>query len=172
MTKVGRFVIDIADLLARPGSTKNVRAAAEVQGLAVGMSRVVPGTEVVLDVRLDSVVEGIHASGIARAEVSEECRRCLTGRTREASVAVDELFPASPDEGGYGLTGASLDLEPLVRDAVLLALPLDPLCRDDCRGLCPVCGEDRNQVSCGHEAAPTDVRWAPLGALRKKMTED
>ena len=70
------------------------------------------------------------------------------------------------EEETYPLLGDQLDLQPLARDAVLLNLPQVPLCREDCAGLCPVCGADRNDEPCGCEVEAGDPRWATLDALR------
>lgn len=135
------------------------------------------GAEVLLDLRLESVAEGILVSGAARAEAVGECARCLV-EIRQAVVAdLRELF-AFPDS----LTAATteedelprlhddlLDLEPLVRDEVVLALPLAPLCRPDCAGLCAGCGERLDQLEPGHSHEILDSRWAALVA---KFAED
>ncbi|HWS47003.1 MAG TPA: DUF177 domain-containing protein, partial [Acidimicrobiia bacterium] len=82
------------------------------------------------------------------------------------TVHVDELFEPAPLEGEtYALDDDVVDLEPLVRDALVLELPAVPLCRDDCRGLCPSCGIDRNAATCDCAADDIDPRWAPLRSL-------
>jgi uncharacterized protein len=80
---------------------------------------------------------------------------------------VRELYePGSDGEETYPLYGDQLDLALLARDAVVLELPQVPLCREDCQGLCPYCGANRNEIDCGHDLVPTDPRWAALDALR------
>jgi uncharacterized protein len=71
------------------------------------------------------------------------------------------------DEETYPLVGEHLDLRPLVRDALLLELPIAPLCRDDCRGLCPTCGADLNEGTCACEDPTSDPRWSVLDRLRQ-----
>lgn len=138
------------------------------------LARVGANTELQVDLRLDALVDGIHASGAVAGDVVMACRRCLAELAREVSAEVDEVFltpaEAQSDEE-YLVVENEIDLAPMLRDAMVLALPLNPLCRDDCLGLCPVCGADRNRVACGHEASPSDVRWGPLGDLRRRMTE-
>jgi uncharacterized protein len=81
-------------------------------------------------------------------------------------VHVDELFEEDPVEGEtYRLDHDALDLQPLVRDALVLDLPHTPLCGPECRGLCPNCGTDRNTSSCDCETHDTDPRWAALRSL-------
>ena len=88
-----------------------------------------------------------------------KCRRCLAPASGPLEVPVRELYTEDGDgEETYPLVGDEMDLEPLVRDAVLLELPLAPLCRPDCLGLCPFCGVNRNEEACSCEA-PTDPRW-------------
>jgi len=93
---------------------------------------------------------------------------------RALEVEVDELFlhRGEGHEGEtYEIAGETIDLVPLVRDAIVLALPMNPLCRADCKGLCPVCGADRNRVDCGHTGERVDIRWGPLAGLREQMEE-
>ena len=104
--------------------------------------------------------------GAVRVSWEGECRRCTGRATGELEAEVRELFEEDSDpETTYPLRGDQLDLERLARDAVLLELPAAPLCREDCRGLCPSCGADWNEGPCGCEPAP-DPRWAALDALR------
>jgi uncharacterized protein len=123
-----------------------------------------------VDVILEVAVGGIAVTGEVRGPWWGECRRCL--RRVEGTVAADvrELYrPAGSDEDEeetYLLGLDHLDLRPLARDAILLELPLAPLCRPDCAGLCPVCGTDRNEALCDCDTAPRDVRWAALDVLR------
>ena len=99
------------------------------------------------------------------------CRRCATTVAGTLAIPVHERFAdetvagADLDEELYPIADDELDLGPLVRDAVVLELPMAPLCREDCAGLCPQCGADRNEGDCAC-VAPTDPRWANLDALR------
>ncbi len=127
--------------------------------------------EVDVDVVLSVVGGGIEAVGHIKAPWRGECRRCLGPVTGELDVPVRELYrprlgdDAGEDEDTYPLSGELLDLKPLARDALLLDLPLAPLCRIDCAGLCPRCGIDRNEVACDCPAGTGDPRWAGLDAL-------
>lgn len=125
-------------------------------------------------------MEGVLVTGTATAVLTGECVRCLEPITEEISVDLQELYvyddePGTPEEddeeGIRRLEGDSLDLEPVLRDAVVIALPFQPLCRDDCPGLCPECGarldEDPDHA---HEAA-IDPRWAALAALTTEQEE-
>ena len=104
------------------------------------------------------------------APVTGECARCLTPVSDTVSVPVTELFAypdsateqTSEEDEVSHLVGDMLDLEPLVRDALVLDLPLSPLCRDDCRGLCAGCGERLDDLPADHTHTMTDPRWAAL----------
>ena len=128
------------------------------------------GEVIVLDVRLESVVEGVLVSGTAVATVTGQCARCLDLLTDRLEVELTELFAypettteatTDPDEVSRVVDGL-VDLEPVVRDAVLLALPQAPLCSEDCPGLCPECGGKRAELSPDHRHEKMDPRWAAL----------
>lgn len=167
--------VGIADLLGRPGASKQVNLRAEVEGLAVPMARVREGTALDLDLRLDSLLEGILVSGSVRGDLALACRRCAAEVSGTLAVEVSEVFAfegAPAEEDQYRVAGETLELEAMVRDAIVLELPLNPLCRPDCRGLCPECGEDRNRLDCGHGRGSGDARWAPLERLRGFLGAD
>jgi uncharacterized protein len=130
-------------------------------------------------VRLESVVEGVLVSGTASAMVSGECARCLDLVTDRLEVQLTELF-AYPETATDGTTDPDevsrvvddlVDLEPVVRDAVLLALPQAPLCQEDCLGLCPECGGKRAELGTDHRHEIMDPRWAAL-KQRVRGTEE
>ena len=160
------FRVGVTDLLHQPGARKHEHLEAELGDLAVTGSRVTDGSPVVVDVTLESVHEGVLASGTIDVEWAGECRRCLNPATGELHAEFQELFEEDPTEGdSYPLTHEQVDLEPLARETVLLELPQAPLCKDDCLGLCARCGADLNEGPCDCEPEP-DPRWAALDALR------
>ncbi|HMC38403.1 MAG TPA: DUF177 domain-containing protein [Acidimicrobiales bacterium] len=143
-----------------------------IGGLKVADSQVLDDSEVEADVHLDSVDGGIEVSGLIDAPWVGECRRCLKPVGGELRAEVRELYrprppgePPDQDEETYPLRGELLDLRPLVRDAILLELPIAPLCRPDCAGLCPTCGADLAEGPCECPAPGADPRWAALDAL-------
>jgi uncharacterized protein len=163
------LVISVADLLIHPGVQQRVSVEGELPDLAVSASGVPPGDAVRADLVLESTGSAVVASGTVRAPWVGECRRCLGEVTGEAVADVREVFERHPTEGEtYLLDGDEVDLEPLLRDAVLLALPIAPLCADDCGG--PEPGAYR--VTAGDAADPadrsgaSDPRWAALDQLR------
>jgi uncharacterized protein len=167
MSSRSPWVVQVADLLRRPGETRDDVIEAPLDGLAVISSRVPDGEPVRLDGQLQSVNEGIVLKGTVEAPWTGECRRCLRPVTGRLSVDVLEVFEDEPTEGETSkLDGVQIDLEPLVREAVLLDLPLAPLCREDCAGLCVECGALRDEVDCGHGVGDVDPRWGALEELR------
>jgi uncharacterized protein len=128
---------------------------------------VTEGSDLELDYRLESVIEGVLVSGIASGNATGECARCLQPITEHLEVDFQELYEypdAINDEDSLRLEGDLLDLEPVVRDAVVLALPLAPLCKEDCLGLCPQCGVDLNKEP-NHQHDIVDQRWQALQGL-------
>ncbi|MEJ3658816.1 YceD family protein [Actinomycetes bacterium KLBMP 9759] len=139
-------------------------------GIGLETIGVVPGSPVELDVRLESVTEGVYVSGTAHAAVEGECARCLDPVTDDVTVDIQELF-AYPDSVTDETTDEDelprvveelVDVEQTVRDAIVLALPLAPLCGPDCRGLCPECGEKWAVLAPDHGHETLDPRWAAL----------
>ncbi|WP_459968870.1 YceD family protein [Nocardioides pyridinolyticus] len=168
------LVLDTRELGRRPGSqhqvTRSVPAPAD---LGIEVLHVPEGAPVELDLRLEAVVEGVLVTGTASAELAGECARCLEPIDDEIDVRFQELFVyddqdySSEDDEVSKLEDDLLDLEPLLRDAVVLALPFQPLCEDDCPGLCPECGARlKDDPDHAHEE-PVDPRWGKLQELQQ-----
>lgn len=158
--------IDVKDLLRHPGSSRTLEFAEAIGGLRTELAYVPEDRPLGGRLLMESVVEGVLASGPLSGVMVLRCARCLATTETEFSVEVQELFApgATADDDEYQLVEGILDLEPMIRDAVLLSMPLAPLCRPDCLGLCERCGGDRNagECSCPPEVDP---RWAPLIGL-------
>jgi uncharacterized protein len=174
------LVLDTKDLPHRPGAMRVVtRSVPAPEGLGLEMIGVPVGAELDLDLRMEYVTEGILVSGTACAPLAGECGRCLRPVTDELDVDVQELFAfarsatdETTDEDEVGrMQGDLIDLEPVLRDAVVLALPNHPLCRDDCPGLCPECGVHRDDLPADHSHGQVDARWAALTTLNMKNEE-
>ncbi|GAB2833416.1 DUF177 domain-containing protein [Actinoallomurus bryophytorum] len=174
------FVIDTLILGRRPGSMrKDSYAVPAPADLGVEMVSVPEGTEIELDFRLEAVMEGVLVSGTARASLAGECARCLDPLTSSIEVEFQELYVysdtrsgESADEDERRLEGDLIDLEPVVRDAMVLALPLSPLCRDDCPGLCTDCGVRLADAGPDHHHDAVDPRWAALQGMLDQRQED
>ena len=158
--------IPLAAALRHPGNARPVVVAAELDGLSGIAAEVAAGSPVAVDLMLERVPEGIVVRGTLTAAWNAACSRCLEPVAGEISVHVDELFETHPLEGEtYKLDDDVIDLEPMVRDALLLDLPLAPLCADDCAGLCATCGVNRNVTHCECVTQEIDPRWAALRSL-------
>jgi uncharacterized protein len=163
------LVLDTRELGRRAGAMRRLRrtVAAPVDwGLEI--VRVPAGADVELDLRLESVMDGVLVTGAATAPVTAECGRCLEPVTDTLQVDVQELFayePAPDDPEAPTVEGDFLDLTELLRDAVVLALPLNPVCDDGCAGLCPSCGGKLADLGDEHTHDILDPRWAALDAL-------
>jgi DUF177 domain-containing protein len=161
--------IDVRDLVGHPGQSREVRVDEPVEGLSTGLATVPEDSPVEAALLLESVVEGILVSGPLRGSMRLSCARCLKTFEQPFDVSVNELFiPGRADDGDeYPLPDdGAIDIEPMVRDAVVLSMPFSPLCRPDCQGLCERCGGDRNLGECTCGPAPADPRWEALGEIR------
>jgi uncharacterized protein len=138
-------------------------------GFGLDVISIPEGAPLQLSLRLESVVEGVLVSGSCRGKATGECVRCLDPLTLELELLVQELYayPGSASAEASEIAQLEddlIDLEPLLRDAVVLALPLQPLCREDCPGLCATCGA-RLADDPTHEHVEIDPRWAGLEQL-------
>ena len=166
-------MLDTRELGRRPGSQREVsRTVLAPSDLGIEVLGVPEGSQVELDLRLEAVMEGVLVTGTARAGLAGECARCLEPISDEVEVRFQELFvyedqDVDPDEEleVSTLQNDLVDLEPLLRDAVVLALPFQPLCQDDCPGLCPECGARLADDPDHAHDAPVDPRWAALSEL-------
>ena len=158
------LVVDVHELLEGPRKRKAIALAAQVAGLDFGMSHASP--EISLDLVAESIEGGIWVEGTVTGSYEAECRRCLTSVDRSFGYEAAELYrpPGEVWEEGYVIKETTIDLEPLVRDAVLINLPQNPLCRQDCAGLCPKCGRNLNDEPHSH-GPDIDSRWSALKDL-------
>lgn len=169
------LVLDTRELGRRPGSQREVtRSVPAPADLGIEVLGVPEGSQVELDLRLEAVMEGVLVTGTARAALAGECVRCLEPVGEELEARFQELYVydgdrdagvEDPDDEVSRLEGDLLDLEPVLRDAVVLALPFQPLCREDCPGLCAECGARLADDPDHTHDAPVDPRWAGLAAL-------
>lgn len=169
------LVLDTRELGRRPGSQRLVSLTAPAPaGLGIEVLRVVEGAPVELDLRLEAVMEGVLVTGTATAGLEGECVRCLEPLEDDLEVDLQELYvyddirdadSAREDDEVHMLEGDLLDLEPVLRDAVVLALPFQPLCQEDCPGLCVECGARILDEPDHRHEEQVDPRWAGLAGL-------
>lgn len=165
------WVIDVRELAHQPGASRNFSLEiAAPAGFGLDMIRVPENHPVKLDLLAESVVEGVLISGTAAAELTGECARCLDPVADAVEVEIQELF-AYPDSATDASTEEDeverivddqIDLQPVVRDAMLPALPSAPLCSAECPGLCAGCGEKWADLAADHTHETIDPRWAAL----------
>lgn len=165
------FVINTHDLGRRPGTMRTLELTVLAPAdLGIELLGVPEGSVIDLEMRLESVMEGVLASGRAWATLAGECARCLEPIEDDLEVTFQELYvypesDAEEDEASR-LDGEFLDLEPTLRDAVVLALPFQPVCQPECQGLCLECGVRLlDHPGHAHEESG-DPRWAALSALK------
>jgi uncharacterized protein len=183
----GPLVFDMRSLSRQAGSSRTeTRVVPAPTDLHLELVSVPEGSDVELQLKFDAVTEGVLVTGTATAAVTGECARCLGPVASTVTVSLLELYQY-PEERQHSikqqeswheeaeesdadevrfLDGELLDLEPAFRDTVVLALPMSPLCRDDCPGLCVTCGVPLAEAGPehGHEDGP-DPRWAGLTKL-------
>jgi len=170
------LLLDTHELGRRAGAMKVVQTSVEAPAdLGIAVIGVPPGSPVELDLRLESVVEGVLVTGLATVELRGECVRCLGEVSDSLEVDIQELFvypesDADEDEASR-LEGDLLDLEPLLRDGVVLDLPFQPLCREDCLGLCVDCGANLNDDPDHTHEQPLDPRWEALRRLDGRSSD-
>jgi uncharacterized protein len=168
------LTFDISRLPRRPGSMQEVRESVPSPSrIGLDLIAIDKGAPLDLDLRFESVSEGVLVTGTVTAPTSGQCARCVTGITGDVQVHLTELFAypdstteatTEADEVGHVVDGR-IDLEQPLVDAVGLELPLSPLCRDDCPGLCQECGIPLAEAEPGHHHERIDPRWAKLSGM-------
>src|SRR5258705_2259183 len=169
------LVLDTRDLPRSPGAMRAVERVVPAPGhLGLALIWVPAGADVTLSVRMESVSEGVWITARATAPLGGECGRCLREINDTLDVTFQEFYAyehsttdETTDEDEVGrLQGDLIDLEPALRDAVVLALAPNPVCREDCPGLCPECGVPLDELPVGHNHEQTDPRWAALSQIK------
>lgn len=160
------FLVNVADLRAHPGRSRRVVIETPVE-YGIELASTDPEGDLVATLDLRSITGGLMVHGDITYPLRLTCYRCLAERSEVGTVRVRELIESVPDDDAdYVLEGDDVDLEPVVRDQVTLSLPLLPLCREECRGLCAVCGADLNRGACsGHD----DESDSPFASLRELL---
>ncbi len=156
--------INAVELLRQPGATKPIDVTVSGDDLDVVHESLAGDIDV--DVVLTVMNDGIVVRGEVRVPWARPCRRCLRDLTGVAVAEIDELYQVEViDEDAYPILDNQLDLAPAARQSALLELDDERLCADDCAGLCPRCGIDRNRDTCDCDTEVKDHRWAALDGL-------
>ncbi len=166
------FIIGVTRLRKEPGSMVSFDLTGQLSDLKVSSSYV-EDIELIAVVGIaESVHGGILITGIIRTIWKGECRRCLGLASGAMEIPVRELYErvesgmgAISDGDTYPYSGDVIDLSEMVKDQVLLGLPLAPLCTEECKGLCVSCGAELNKGLCGCDNEAIDLRWGALDVL-------
>lgn len=172
-------VVDVRSLIRRPGATSSLERIVSAPGdLSDDLVRLDP--RVTVHALIESVVDGLLVRGTVSVRAHVACSRCLVEQPADIRADVAELFVV-PDSGGsddeieagYDIVDSAIDIDTLIRDALTDVMPVRPLCRPDCAGLCPTCGVDLNgpgqiqhRPPCDGRANNEDPRWSALADLR------
>ena len=168
------LAVNIARLGRRPGAMFHLHdVVPSPSRIGVEMIAIQAGAPLELDLRVESVSEGVLVTGTLTAPTTGECSRCLTPVSGRVEVGLTELFAyrdsitdATTEEDEVGrVVGDFVDLEQPIIDAVGLELPFSPVCQADCPGLCPRCGIPLATAEPGHRHDEIDPRWAKLAAM-------
>jgi uncharacterized protein len=166
------LLINAAELLRRPGSERRFTLEPTIAELGILDPRFDPAASVVVELRLESLTDGIVVDGELRAPWADTCRRCLAPASGQVVCDVHELYQhVVTDPDAFEIVGDQIDLARMVRENILLDAPLAPLCRPDCAGLCPTCGIDLNTASCDCVDVGVDPRWEALSQLKANLPE-
>lgn len=173
------LTIGVRDLEHRPGTMRRLEEVVPApENFGNALIGAPEGSDIDLDLRLESVHDGILVSGTAAVAIHGECSRCLDPIDYDLDVDVQELYvfdaatdggEESEDDQMYEVQDESIDLEPMLRDAVITQLPFQPVCREDCQGLCAQCGA-RLEDDPGHHHEVLDPRWSALSGLLEQDT--
>ena len=173
------LTIGVRDLEHRPGTMRRLEEVVPApENFGNALIGAPEGSDIDLDLRLESVHDGILVSGTAAVVIHGECSRCLDPIDYDLDVDVQELYVFDPaadggedseDDQMYEVQDETIDLEPMLRDAVITQLPFQPVCREDCQGLCAQCGA-RLEDDPGHHHEVLDPRWSALSGLLEQDT--
>ncbi|WP_309081985.1 DUF177 domain-containing protein [Zhihengliuella sp.] len=166
------MAFSVKDLGRSPGNMRTLEETVPAPAeMGVALIGVPEGSDIDLDVRFEAVHEGILVTGEAEVDIVGECGRCLEAIEYSLVADFQELFYYDPIEGSedeeaeqHLVQDDFVDVEPVLRDAVVTALPFQPVCREDCEGLCPECGV-RLEEDPDHHHEVLDPRWAALSGL-------
>lgn len=177
-TSHGPFYFNCIDLPRRAGEMKEYELTFDVhERVGTPVLGVEKDEPIDVDLKIQSVSEGVLASGTVIATVTGDCTRCLDPIEVDVEQAFTELYRYEADKKSHKkakeievadededlhMDGDFIDLELAIRDALLLDLPINPLCSPDCDGLCPDCGEKMADLPEDHFHEKSDIRWAGL----------
>ena len=165
------LIVNVVELLRWPGTTKDVVLSIAAKDLEFGESRI-SDEPVDINLHLEALSNGVTVNGTTSATWAGECRRCLAPMSARMTIELSELYQQVPDDSeAYVINNDQINLLPMVRENLLLAIPLGPLCREDCPGFCPHCGKDLSETACSCDNTVVDPRWAALETLKGSLKD-
>jgi uncharacterized protein len=167
------LLVNASELLRRPGAERTIDLQLTTAELGLAAQRFHPDDLVSVDLRLESLTDGIVVLGSIDVPWHGNCRRCLRELSEHARSDVDELYQVvvtNPD--AFEIVGDQLDLMPMVRELALLDAPESPLCRADCGGLCPTCGINLDEATCSCETPAQSSPWDVLDRLKAQFDDN
>lgn len=170
------FKVNLHELPRRAGEMKSYHLQFAVpEPIGIPMLAIKAGQEIEIDFKAEAVSDGVLISGEITSEAVGECGRCLEELTQEIDQEFRELFlyesrksEEEDDDELFVMDGDIADIEVPIRDAVVLAMPLNPLCKADCKGLCSECGERMEKLGPEHSHEKVDPRWSGLAGWQPK----
>ena len=165
------WVLSVRELLEQPGASEQVEVSWPAPAeLSVPLLGIEQNSAMQVDIRLDSVHEGVLASGTVEGTLTGQCSRCLDPITETIAVDIQELFqsefdPMIDEDEQHLVEQGLINVEPIMRDALVTSLPFQPRCSPDCQGLCDQCGIRLENAGPDHYHEQLDPRWAALAKL-------
>lgn len=167
------WVLNIHKLIRRAGEMIEIHDhIAAPQDLGLDMIKVPEGSSIGVDLKLESVVEGVWVTGTIRADLEGQCARCLDPINDEGTYTIQELYyypGKDAEDDALFIHEDLIDLEPAARDAIVLELPFSPLCQPDCLGMCDECGYPLNDDPAHSHEQALDPRWDALSQLGNQI---
>lgn len=170
------FKVNLHELPRRAGEMREYHLAFEApEEIGTPLIAITKGEPIKIDFRAESVSDGVLITGTVITNARGECGRCLEPLEQPVDQRFQELFnyesrivEAEDDDEIFAMDGDFVDLEVPFRDAVILTMPINPLCRPDCEGLCSGCGEKWERLEAGHSHEQIDPRWSGLTGWQPK----
>ncbi len=156
------LVVEVGDLVGQPGRTRDFSGSRHVE-LRLGESTIEGPIQI--QGRVVGTLDGVQVDFTASSDAALSCVRCLREWDEHLELSGSQHFSMDPDEDGYGIVGTTVDVFGPAQDDLALSIPAAPLCRDDCRGLCPICGTDLNEDPCDGHGEDSDSPFAVLKDL-------
>jgi uncharacterized protein len=164
------LLVNVSELLRRPGNEKTLALVLHPIDLDIDEPRINVEHELRAALHLQSLTDGVVVTGSLDVPWHDTCRRCLGDIDTTTVATIRELYQEHvTNDDAFPIVGDQVNLQSMLRQVALLELPIAALCDDNCAGLCPSCGVDRNLETCSCDTAVRDSRFDVLGELRDRL---